>query len=185
MPCCSRDKPEPTKQQRSSSSIQYDEALAKISTGAAVMQLMLTVDKTTHCNILEAMDKAAAEDARAVPAQPRVLSDDIKDDIRKTTQAECEVFTRVEMAAKPTFDAIKERGRLLEQQYVFSIFLSSGSNADGETTYQKEEMGLFSTLEQCNQIARDAFEQGIPVSKCKSFKDFFPTPTPETGAGKS
>ena len=162
---CSQENPADKSNQQRQPAIQYDQELAKISTNAALMQLTSAAGRLTQCSLSESLDKISVEKQDANASLPNKMLDDMK----MNAKTQCEVFSRAERETKSTFDKIKEARQLLEQQYFFSIFVPSDSEKGGET-FDENEIGLFSALDQCKKIEQEAFDKGIPVRKCGLFK---------------
>lgn len=78
----------------------------------------------------------------------------------------CSIFTDAEHQTRATFDQIKREGRLLDEQYFFSIYTSADSNQG----FDKIDIGLFNSVQTCRQIEQQAFRREIPVKQCRKFE---------------
>ena len=147
----------PSKAPGPESKIIIDEQLMKISSHAAVMQMMLSVETLTRCLL--------ADSFRTVQGREPATSDEMGKRMTTELTTLCDLLSRAERETKPTYEQIKQQGRLLDQQYFFSIYLPGG---DSDDTFRENDIGLFGTIEACNQIEQEAFRQGIPVKLCRS-----------------
>lgn len=142
--------------------IQIDEQLMKISMYAGVMQVTLSTGAMTQCLLVDSLKQVQDREVEKGNDMGNLM---LQDMMAEATSL-CDLFSHAERETKATFDQIKREGRLLDEQYFFSIF-TSGDSDDG---FHKDEIGLFSTVETCKQLEQKAFRQGIPVKQCRKFE---------------
>jgi hypothetical protein len=142
--------------------IQVDEQLMKISVDAGLMQVTLSTGTMTQCLLADSLKQVQDGEAK----NGHEMARRIVQDMTAEATSLCDLFSHAEREATATFDQIKKEGRLLDEQYFFSIF-TSGDSGDG---FHKDDIGLFRAVATCKQLEQEAFRQGIPVKHCRKFE---------------
>ena len=165
------EKKSPSKIQEQSK-FQLDPTLVKISTSAAMMQFNILVGRSTNCLLAQTFSTTnlASKTSEKEGTKRSLLADSIVMDIADEYNALCQAYVIAEEETKTTFDEIKKNGKLSEKQFVFSIF---DSKSDGEeSAFSENEVGLFSSVESCLKAEQYALDHGVPVRKCREWRDF-------------
>ena len=134
----------------------------KISVDAGLMQVTLSTGAMTQCLLADSLKHVQNRGGE----NGNEMARSIVQDMTAEASSLCDLFSHAEREAAATFDQIKKEGRLLDEQYFFSIF-TSGDSGDG---FHKDDIGLFSAVDKCKQLEQEAFRQGIPVKQCRRFE---------------
>lgn len=165
------DKKSPSKIQEQSK-FQLDPILVKISASAAMMQFNILVGRSINCLLAQTFSSTnlASKTAEKVGTKRSLLSDSIVKDIADEYSGLCQAYVFAEEETKTTFDEIKKNGKLSEKQFAFSIFDSKSNGEEG--AFSENEVGLFSTVESCSKTEQYALGHGVPVRRCREWRDF-------------
>lgn len=154
---------EPHKSVRKNLDLEVDPALQKINGMVAVLDLMVRLNKKTNCALADSFNGFSKDGDKK---SNQLSNNPILEEIVGEQNGLCELFKLADSETRTTFNDIKIKNRLLKKQYLFSIFESK--NNDNSEYFTEEEVGLFSSFETCEKVAR---KYSIPTRKCRVWKD--------------
>lgn len=160
---CTKEKPMNAASKKPS--IEVDRALQEVNGLVAVLDVTARLNKITNCIFASSFTKLQGEGNKK---SKQLSSDTILKELVAEQEGLCKLFEMAVDETKTTFDEIKNRKKLLNQQYVFSIIQSNNDDHDGALT--EEEIGLFSSFESCSKVEKVARDYNIPTRKCREWK---------------
>jgi hypothetical protein len=161
---CTKEKPMNTASTKPS--IEVDRILQEVNGMVAVLDVTVRLNKLTNCMIANSFTKLQGEGDKK---SKQLSNNPILKEMIAEQEGLCKLYEMAINETKTTFDEIRDRKKLLNQQFVFSIFQSKNDNYDGALA--EEEIGLFSSLESCSKIEKVARDHSIPTRKCREWKD--------------
>ena len=133
---------------------QLDNALAKISPKAALIDLNSRLGEETNCLLAEVVGTAD---------RPRDdLVDNVMGRLREKAEIKCKLFQVASIGSAPVFERMKETGQLPDEAFIFHIYESSEENSFRETA-----IGPFDSAETCSILETFAIQNGVGVKHCQ------------------
>ena len=145
--------------------IKVDPTLKQVNESVALLDFNLRQNKWMNCLLTHTLSGIKGE----VDQKSKLLSGDILKEIVTEQKGLCEFFTQAGNETKVAFDKIKIQKRMLNPQFIFSVFLSKQESEN--EAFSEEEIGLFLSLEACAKLEQVAREYSIPTRKCREWKD--------------
>ncbi|MDO8683855.1 MAG: hypothetical protein Q7N50_10285, partial [Armatimonadota bacterium] len=132
----------------------------------AVLDVNVRLNKLTNCMIANSLATLQAEGDKKSkqPSNNTILKEMVAEQ-----EGLCKLYEMAANETKTTFNEIRDRKKLLNQQFVFSILQSEKDDNDGALA--EEEIGLFSSIESCSKVEEVARDHSIPTRKCREWKD--------------
>jgi len=142
------------------SSIKPDPAIENVNKTAAYMEFDIRVNKYGRCKYKHSIDKI------------KNGNDPIINDLNLYMEGLCAVYSIAEEKIRPTFTNIKSENKMPDESYVFSIFTYYDNDKNiADAVYEESEIGLFQSLETCEDVENVAREYKIPTRKCDRWVD--------------
>jgi len=135
-----------------------DSALEKIDLEIALLDYTTRVHSETACMLAESLAGIKDKD----PFMQRMVSQSVTG---------CEMARYYVTATRPTIAAIRQRGRLIEPLYEFTVFES------GEPPTEKT-IGPFMDLASCQETEALAHQKGEATRACQRWQASFPPASP-------
>jgi len=150
---CTEEKPKSTASKKLA--IELDPILIEVNGLVAGLDVTVRLNKIMNCMLANSYSGLQGEG--------------VWKEIVTEQEGLCKLFELAENETRLAFDEIKSRKKLLNRQFVFSVFLSRMGDYDG--AFVEEEIGLFSSFNSCAKVEKVARDYNIPTKKCREWKD--------------
>ncbi|MBZ0158755.1 hypothetical protein [Candidatus Methylomirabilis sp.] len=161
---CTEEKPKSVGSKKMS--IEVDPILKEVNGLLAVLDVTVRLNKLTNCMLANSFSGLQGEGDKK---SKQLSNNPILKEMVAEQEGLCKLFEIAENETRVTFDEIRNRKKLLNQQFVFSVFLSKEDDYDG--AFVEEEIGVFSSLDSCAKVEKVAHDYSIPTRKCREWKD--------------
>ena len=145
--------------------IELDPVLKEVNALVAVLDVTVRLNKLTNCLLANSISGLQVEGDKK---SPQSSSNPILKEIGVQQEGLCKLFEMAENETMVAFDEIRNHRKLLNQQFVFWIFLSKGND---DEAFSEKQVGLFPSLDSCVKVEEVARDYSIPTRKCREWKD--------------
>jgi hypothetical protein len=145
--------------------LKMDPILMGLNSSVALLDLSMRSNSVLNCLLVNGYSDVKKEfDNKSDQYFSKMMLD-----IAAEREGMCNLYKMAEEETRAVFNEIKGQKKLLDQQFMFSLFVSKDEDSDGAFT--EEEIGLFSSVESCEKIEAAARNYNIPTRKCHEWMD--------------
>ena len=133
-----------------------DDPLNKVSPFLGFMEIEMKIEQQANCTMRDTFAAAAAKRDTKSDVADRVI-----EKLRLEADAKCTLFRGASEKGAPVFQAIRQRGALPAESYVFTLL------EDSEKEITKKEIGLFASAADCDLLESFARDHEFGTIRCR------------------
>ncbi len=147
------------KSERSESEKIFDDQLATISSGAAILHEEIHLHRDLNCQMVDKLNPVPA-------ASGNKKNKTILDLSFRNAETLCTIYVEALPFSEPVFEEILKSKQMPSRVYAFSVF----TEGEGDT-FSKDEIGLFLNLSECRKLENYARDKGLGTKTCYEWQD--------------